>query len=63
MNFCDKSDLLTIPGLGDRTADKIVAIHEKELFSLQTFADLIKKDPDEIGELDPWMTCRLLYQV
>ena len=51
MNFCDKSDLLTIPGLGDRTADKIVAIREKELFSLQTFADLIKKDPDEIGEL------------
>ena len=51
MNFCDKSDLLTIPGVGDRTADKIVAIREKELFSLQTFADLIKKDPDEIGEL------------
>ena len=51
VNFCDKSDLLTIPGVGDRTADKIVAIREKELFSLQTFADLIKKDPDEIGEL------------
>ena len=51
MNFCDKRDLLTIPGVGDRTADKVVAIREKELFSLQTFADLIKKDPDEIGEL------------
>ena len=51
MNFCEQSDLLTIPRVGDRTADKIVAIREKDLFSLQTFADLIKKDPGDSEEL------------
>ncbi|GFO31463.1 hypothetical protein PoB_005796800 [Plakobranchus ocellatus] len=51
VNVCSLEDLLRIPGVGEKTAQRIVKLRDDNPFSLQSLCDLVRKDPEDLGEL------------
>ncbi|GFO25189.1 hypothetical protein PoB_005169400 [Plakobranchus ocellatus] len=44
-------DLLHIPAVGEKTAQKIVKLRDDNPFTLQSLCDLVRKDPMDYEEL------------
>ncbi|GFO12376.1 general secretion pathway protein k-like protein, partial [Plakobranchus ocellatus] len=51
VNVCSLEDLLRIPGVGEKTAQRIVKLRDDNPFSLQSLCDLVRKDPEDLEEL------------
>ncbi|GFO33298.1 general secretion pathway protein k-like protein [Plakobranchus ocellatus] len=51
VNTCNVEDLLKIPGVGEKTAQKIINTRGESPFTLHTLSDLLRKDPQEIVEV------------
>ncbi|GFO46659.1 hypothetical protein PoB_007316400 [Plakobranchus ocellatus] len=50
VNTCDVEDLLKIPGVGEKTAQKIIKRGESP-FTLHSLSDFLRKDPQEVEEV------------
>ncbi|GFO10246.1 general secretion pathway protein k-like protein [Plakobranchus ocellatus] len=53
VNTCNVEDLLKIPGVGEKTAQKIIKTRGESPFTLHSLSDLLRKDPQEIEETQP----------
>ncbi|GFO34312.1 hypothetical protein PoB_006081700 [Plakobranchus ocellatus] len=51
VNACDVEDLLKIPGVGEKTAQKIIRTRGESPFTLHSLCDLLRKDPQEIEKV------------
>ncbi|GFO38750.1 general secretion pathway protein k-like protein [Plakobranchus ocellatus] len=51
VNTCDVEDLLKIPGVGEKTTQKIIKTRGESPFTLHSLSDLLRKDPQEIVEV------------
>ncbi|GFN97884.1 hypothetical protein PoB_002439000 [Plakobranchus ocellatus] len=51
VNTCNVEDLLKIPGVGEKTAQKIINRRGESPFTLHSLSDLLRKDPQEIEKV------------
>ncbi|GFO33751.1 general secretion pathway protein k-like protein [Plakobranchus ocellatus] len=51
VNTCNVEDLLKIPGVGEKTAQKIINTRGESPFTLHSLSDLLRKDPQKIVEV------------
>ncbi|GFO25162.1 general secretion pathway protein k-like protein [Plakobranchus ocellatus] len=51
VNLCSVEDLLLIPGVGEKTAQRIVKLRDDIPFTLQSLCDLVRKDLEDLAEL------------
>ncbi|GFN87956.1 hypothetical protein PoB_001446200 [Plakobranchus ocellatus] len=51
VNTCNVEDLLKIPGVGEKTAEKIINTRGESPFTLHSLCDLLRKDPQEIEKV------------
>ncbi|GFO24310.1 hypothetical protein PoB_005081500 [Plakobranchus ocellatus] len=51
VNTCDEEDLQKIPGVGEKTAQKIIKISGVSPFTLHSLCDLLRRDPQEIEKV------------
>ncbi|GFO22612.1 general secretion pathway protein k-like protein [Plakobranchus ocellatus] len=51
VNVCTVENLHRIPGVGEKTAQRIVKLRVDNPFTLQSLCDLVRKDPEDLEEL------------
>ncbi|GFO23791.1 hypothetical protein PoB_005029600 [Plakobranchus ocellatus] len=51
VSSCNAEDLLKIPGVGEKTAKKIIKTRGESPFTLHSLSDLLRKDPQEIEKV------------
>ena len=50
-NTCSRDDLLSIPHVGEKTADRLLDIRAMEPLTIDTFCAVVRRSPEEMRDL------------